>query len=273
MATFKHMRPLRKLRSESGASILLALAVMLVCTMVASVVLMAAAANAGKSGGADARNRAFYSVSSAAQMLASDFKAENPFAEVSSSVLTYRCQEVHPSYVHDVQEETDREMLVVSRLGARSPLLQTIDYAMRQIDPLDSSSTYSTTLVLHAPEMDDVEAEVIMDYEYNITIKVTNISDAGFTYAMTVDIPSIQTEPEVTTSSALTDSHWDGWEYTPEASGLSWKETTTLNPQTGNYEPLSNEYGSATEQLYEVVTTTTTYAVAWGTPSLSKGVS
>lgn len=262
-----------KLVSQSGASILLALAVMLVCAMVASVVLFAAAANVGKSGGVDARTRAFHSVSSAAQLLADNFADEVPRAEVSTIAHSYACQAVHPTYVHDDADVvSELDLTFVARYVSTSPFIQTIDNALHAIDPNDSSSSFEETLTLHAPELDDVVAIVKMDFEYNITVELSSVSDSGYQYAMTLQIPAMRSDPVSTTTSELSDGHMDGWEYSEEAQSLSWKETTTLNPATGSYEPLSNEYGSATLQMYEVVTTTTTRTISWGSASLSKGV-
>ncbi len=266
------MKVLRdKLRSQAGASILLALAVMLVCMMAASVVLVAATVNAGKAGGTKARERAYYSVTSAAQLFADDFSAEQPFAYISDTAYTYACQEVHPSYVHDdAGVPSEFELEFIGRNGAASPFLMAIDDALSTIDPADDTSVYETELVVKAPELDEVVAKVSVDHEYRITVDFSNVSDS--VYEVKLSIPSVRSEEETTTETTLSDAHMDGWTYNEESQGLSWKETTTLNPATGAYEPASNEFGHSVEQFYEKTAHKTTRHVTWGDPVLSKGV-
>ena len=70
------MEPIReKLRSESGASILLALLFFLLCAMVGASVLMAAASNAGKSRSGREEQQKYLTLSSAMQLVCDELTA------------------------------------------------------------------------------------------------------------------------------------------------------------------------------------------------------
>lgn len=269
------MRVLQKLRSQQGASILLALAVVLVCTMVASIVLVAAAANAGKGLSSQEQTRAFYAVSSAAQLLADDMERNAPAGQVSTTVKRYLCQDEHPSYVHaDAGVVSEQELILT--VGDATPLAQIIDEALHAIDPNDETSSFERDFTIEAPDLDAVNVHLSMDYAYNISMQLS-AAPAGdsFGYAITMTIPSVQGEPKTETSlSDEKDYHLDGWEWDEGGSEYSWLEEnkSPVNPSTGNREPESNEYGHAVEQAYEVEITTTTTQFAWGSASYSKGV-
>ncbi len=269
------MQLVRKIQSQRGASILLALAVVLVCTMVAAIVLAAAAANAGKGLSSQAQTRSYYAVSSAAQLLADDMQKNAPKGQVSTTVKHYTCTDVHPSYYHADEGIVSEQELILT-VDESTPLAQIIDEAIHQIDPTDEASNYERTFTIQAPEFDEVEAHLFMDYRYNITIELTAApSEYSFGYSLTMTIPSVQGDPKEDVSSAPEgDSHWDGWAWDEGGDEYSWldENKTPINPSTGNHEPASNEYGHSTEQFYEVVTTTTSTSFAWGEATFSKGV-
>ena len=263
-----------KASSQSGASILLALAVVLVCSMVASLVIIAAAANAGKSLSAQKGMASYYAVSSAAQLLADDLKAEEAFGEITSYVRTYACQEAHPSYVHDdAGVISQKDLLFGSTNGATTPFLMIIEEAVNAIDPTDETSTYERDFTIHAPDLDDVQAHFFMDGQFNITVELQSVGASGNGYAATLHIAAVTSEPKETKQRSAEDVHMDGWTYTDEALSLPLREPTTLNLATGAYEPDSNEYGYSAPQTYDVITTTTTVSFTWGDAAITKGVS
>ncbi|MBQ9069672.1 MAG: hypothetical protein IJ131_11585, partial [Eggerthellaceae bacterium] len=263
------------LKSESGASILLAMAIVLVCSMVAAVVLAAAAANVGKNASVEARNRAYYSASCAAQLLADDFATSGLRGEVSREVVTYACKRDHASYVHeDHGVEVEGEKVFTSALfrTAPKPFVQVVEQAAWVVDPNDPNSTFEQQIVVHAPDLYDVYASVKVDNEYNINVELVSTADeGGYSYALTLQIPAVVSEPTISSVTTATDKHMDGWEYYEEAQGLSWKQATQLNQQTGSYEPLENEFGRAVAQSYDVTTTTFTPAITGGAPLRSTG--
>ena len=268
------MHMLRKIQSQRGASILLALAVVLVCTMVAAIVLAAAGANAGKGLSSQAQVRSYYSVSSAAQLLADDLENNAPKGKISTTVKHYTCLDTHPSYAH-ADEGIAPDKTIQFDENPTTPLAKIVIEGLNAIDPADESSSYERIFVIQAPELDEVNAVLTMDYRYNIKIELSAApTNESFGYGLTMSIPSIQGEPKEEVSRIEEgDSHWDGWEWEAGGSEYSWLEEnkTPINPSTGNHEPASNEYGHSTKQFYEVVSTTTTTQFAWGQATYEKG--
>lgn len=269
-------RTFNKLRSQQGASILLALAVMLVCTMVAAVVLMAAAANMGKGLSSQEQTRSFYAVSSAAQLFANDVAENLVSVEVSTTTRSYACQDTHPSYVHDDAGIVSQLDLIIIFNDA-TPFVQIMEEAVHAIDPTNESSVFEKTFTIDAPNMDSVNARLTMDYAYNMAVEFSSApSDNSYGYGLTLNLPSVLSEPtEETTRITDGDSHFDGWEWDEGGSEYSWLEEnkTPINSSTGNHEPAANEYGHSVEQFYDVVTTNTVTQISWGQPTYSKGVS
>lgn len=89
-----------KLRSESGASILLALLFFLLCAMVGASVLMAAASNAGKSRSNREEQQKYLTLSSALQLVCDELTAAKYTAQ-----YTY-------SYLHHAAEKDDAGNLI-----------------------------------------------------------------------------------------------------------------------------------------------------------------
>ena len=271
------MRVVRKIQSKSGASILMALAVVLVCAMVASIVLVAAAANAGKGLSSQEQTRSFYAVSSAARLLADDLKQNPPTGKTTITTKHYACIDVHPSYVH----EDEKAVEVIYDAGRHylekpTPFVQIIEDALGVIDSTDESSSYEYDFVIQAPELDDVNAHFKMDYLYNITVELRAApGEESFGYTLTMAIPSVKAEPkEVISRDSKGDFHMDGWEWSDGGDEYSWLEEnkTPVNPTTGNREPDSNEYGHSVQQFYEVVYTRMTVSPSWGEATFSKGL-
>lgn len=265
----------KKLRSQQGTSILLALAVMLVCTMVASVVLVAAAANAGKGLSSQEQTRSFYAVSSAARLFADDVEAHVSFVDMSTTTKSYACQEVHPSYVHDDANQIS-EIDLTPIVSASTPFAQIMEDAVRAIDPADENSSYERTLTVNAPNLEAVDVNFVMDASYNVVVKFSCAPGSNsYGYGLTLTLPAILSEPtEEITRLAAADSHFDGWEWDEGGDEYSWLEEnkTAINSATGNHEPAANEYGHSVEQFYDVVETKTSSQISWGQPTYSKGV-
>lgn len=265
-----------KLRSQQGASILLALAVLLVCTMVAAVVLVAASANAGKGLSSQEQTRSFYAVSSAAQLFADDIEENLTSIEVSTTVKSYACQDVHPSYVHD-DAGTVSQLDLIIIFNDATPFVQIMEEAVNAIDPTNEGSAFERAFTVEAPGMELVNARLTMDYAYNVAVEFSCApSNNSYGYRLTLTMPAVLTEPiEETTRLTGEDSHFDGWEWDEGGSEYSWLEEnkTPIDSSTGDHNPAANEYGHSVEQFYDVVVTNTVTQISWGQPSYSKGAS
>lgn len=93
-----------KLRSESGASILLALLFFLLCTMVGASVLMAAASNAGKSRSGRVEQQKYLTLSSAMQLVCDELTA----AQYTAKFNLTRIEDI----MKNVGTETEPEWVV-----------------------------------------------------------------------------------------------------------------------------------------------------------------
>lgn len=97
------MKRLReKLHSESGASILLALLMFLVCGMVASSVLAAASSNAGKTRSNQAEHQKYLTLSSAIRLAADELER----AEYTGQYNVYEWYETYTDYQTDAEGNT-----------------------------------------------------------------------------------------------------------------------------------------------------------------------
>ena len=79
-----------KLNSNSGASMMLALALMLVCVFVSSVILTAATSGATRNEKRNAQQREYLAISSAAQMLQENLKDAGTLAG-QTTIKAYQC--------------------------------------------------------------------------------------------------------------------------------------------------------------------------------------
>ena len=79
-----------KLNSNSGASMMLALALMLVCVFVSSIILTAAASGASRNEERNAQQREYLAVSSAAEFLQENLKNAGTLAG-HTTIKAYQC--------------------------------------------------------------------------------------------------------------------------------------------------------------------------------------
>ena len=80
-----------KLRSETGASFIIALLVFLICAVVASVIVMSASGNVERIQQHRAEEQAYLTMSSAAQMLQIDLSVNPSFTGIESKTI-YECR-------------------------------------------------------------------------------------------------------------------------------------------------------------------------------------
>ncbi len=128
------MEPIReKLRSESGASILLALLFFLLCAMVGASVLMAAASNAGKSRSGREEQQKYLTLSSAMQLVCDELTAAEYTAKYSYTSVHYPAVYdpktgalISPEYTHHKYEQ--KEGMFACELSGVLPLREELDW-------------------------------------------------------------------------------------------------------------------------------------------------
>lgn len=142
----------KKFESTSGASIFIALFLLLMCALAGSVILAAASASSGRLVNLKKNEQSYYNVVSAAKLLKEEIEGEK-----------------YSRY--QVISETD-EMLVdeyneIPKKGVKDFLKKAADQVF------ESESFYSDSWTIKSSEtaIEEVTAQFSMDEKYNITIK------------------------------------------------------------------------------------------------------
>jgi len=229
-----------KLRSQTGASLLIALLFFLVAMMVGAVVLTAAATNAGRL----ARNRQeqqnYLAVSSAARLVKEDFR-DTTFTVGYKGVTTITTTTYTDPVTGKTHTEIDKtgpiysenpEVLAVSdgKLLTDRPMNDLAQLYYSTVDVLNTSTlgALKYDLKFTAENLPDVsgtmEVATLDGARYTITVKLYDSAD---TNAMTMVFPATAHSSQATTSE--------------------------INGNT------------------ETITTTYTTTVNWGTPTITKG--
>lgn len=145
----------RKLRSESGVTLLMALLFFLLCALGSSVVLAAGSTASGRIAGLEQDQQAFYTVTSAAQVLQE---------EINGTSFTGK------------QETLGEKSITIPVYGSLSNLMNT---AVESV--YINGVPYEDTLTIRLQSMTDtfgaVKAAFTMDKDYNISIALS-LNDA-----------------------------------------------------------------------------------------------
>ena len=145
----------RKLRSESGVTLLMALLFFLLCALGSSVVLAAGSTASGRIAGLEQDQQAFYTVTSAAQVLQE---------EINGTSFTGK------------QETLGEKSITIPVYGSLSNLMNT---AVESV--YINGVPYEDTLTIRPQSMTDtfgaVKAAFTMDKDYNISIALS-LNDA-----------------------------------------------------------------------------------------------
>ena len=276
------MSALRKLRSQQGASILLAMVAFLICAMVAASIIAAASANAQKTGGVRASEQSYLTVTSAARLLSDDLIQTGYHAKGSVKGVLHTC--AYPaSHGSTVATTASFELTDASGVSSSTPLATLLREGVSQINPNNPNSRYTRSFSVQVPGFSDVKAEFTMfggDGEhdaYDIEIVLRNSVEA--TPAAVMMTAKASRSTVVTSSVEIgSDEHYDQWRFSPAyeqqaALDASWANahTPALDTASGNYVQRTSEFGSAIATVTPIREVESSEEIVWGKPNISKG--
>ena len=271
-----------RLASQQGASFLVALAVFLVCAMVAASVISAASANAQKSSGVQSAQQTYLTLSSAARLLADDLDQTGYAATGSVRAPEHTC-----SYLasHAGSQVTEENLVVTDSAGAASSsaLAQLLAEGVAAINPYDFGTSYTRSFTVKVDEFSDVDAVFTMygadgvHGVYDIEIELLSTSERN--PASVVVSAKASTETKVITSVETgTCSHYDQWQFAApyDQQALldpSWgtANTPAFDVASGNYVVQANDYGQAIATTSPIRDTTSQQTISWGRAYIAKG--
>ena len=272
----------RKLRSQKGASFLLALAVFFVCSMVAASVVAAASANAQKTGGTQQAQQSYLTVSSAARLLADDLDQNAYAATGTVRASEYTC--AYPaSHASSAVNESSFALTDGSGAASSTALAQLLSEGMSAINPGDPGARYIRYFTVQADGYADVDAVFTMfgadgtHDVYDIEIVLSSTIDAAPNSVIVSAKASTATEV-VSSVDVGTCEHFDQWQFKPayEQQALldpEWAtaQTPAFDAFDGNYVQRDTEYGQALATSSALRDTTWAQTVTWGKAYIAKG--
>lgn len=206
----------KKLNSNRGVSIIFALALFLICTMVASLIIVAAASGSSRSNQRMEQQRAYFAISSASQMLVEDLQNQGVFVG-QNEAKRYGCKQYYSETKYKLQKTDDSYIegyLIPASLiaGAKTPIITdelhlTNDTEVKSVDDVNTTlngllgdvikkaaakvyeqnTAYEETFIISVDSSEarlpDVICEFKMDTSYNIKIEV---KADGSAYSLTI---------------------------------------------------------------------------------------
>lgn len=184
----------KKLNSNKGASILLALMLFFVCFMVASVILSSSTANIDKIRQRDENQKEYLSVSSAANLLRNIFGGVEYKGWETNTV--YECfgelLQIRPAKHSDIAEictEMDYQAGVEARLRAelQGMVYEAFTSHTQYVTPKIVSAVITREFVIKGSGMEDVKLKMSLDRDtYLLTCSLTLNDSTDVNNAMTV---------------------------------------------------------------------------------------
>jgi hypothetical protein len=197
---------INRIRSEQGATILIALLFFLLCAVAGSVVLAAGTSAAGKVTSLAAEEQSYYSVTSAARLLKSEIDGKGLYCYTSGNSATV-----------NYYSEPDSDL--------RSAL-ETAVAAM-----VTGSDTYEDTLTVKTEDntanevMGTVTGKLKIDNKYNIEITLTSSLDDSYTCRV-VAPASIQANKD---KDVVVTVNADGSKTTRTETKISWSNVKIMS--------------------------------------------
>ena len=254
----------KKLRSNTGSSLILVLMLFFLCVMVSSVVVGVATSSAGRITKREQQQQGYLSVVSAVELAVAEMKNCGKFTG-KETATDYGCNEDEdgrmwwvPIYYDEIRTEyhesdadsnsgvdiweVDAENTNLT--GVFADLLKAACTAI--YDAKLTEYTNGFTLESGDARLTNVHCDFTMDEDYNITMTFTG---AGTSYSITVRFPAyIMTGKEET---GISCSH-----------NITYKEPTYW----GSYNTVN------AERSFDGIATIERTMIGWGTPTISKGV-
>lgn len=194
----------RKLHSESGASIILALVFLLICLGVGAMILASASVNIHKETSARDRQEQYLSIASAARLLKSTCADSECTMSESRTVYTCGYTEHSPFTIPAVIDNTNK-------LTAAS---YDVFRASAEFDSSGSGFAAATFIITpddnHSGDMKNVSVAFSMDENYNATFVLTSAGDDTEAYAMTLTFKAAVTKNTSYQNGECTHSETDG---------------------------------------------------------------
>ena len=176
--------PARALRAERGASILIALFYFLVCAVVGAVVLTAATVTTGQLVALEKSQQAYYSVTSAAELLRDAIEGGTCTAVGTGEGATWTCALV---------ERADN----VTGVEGLNAWLEALVAKVSQDDPQATvASSFDVAFAGASPAVNEsvlaVRADVTMraDYSLHVSLRPKDYDEAVGDYRVTLEIPA-----------------------------------------------------------------------------------
>jgi hypothetical protein len=224
---------LRKLKSERGASILLALLFFLICGMVSSSILMASVSNAGKIKSEEKEEQAYLAVSSALQLVCDDLAnsqyygqyiyQENSMASGGVEKVYKQCKGSYDGKLGDILLD-DFDALFREQMISDVGEMQAKDSSIQFESEVSTVKQEEHELKVTPQTGTDMD-----DYVVNITLQVDSASysiyltgelaDGSEIYVMKAELTATGTKPYLNKESTPS-----GQNVTLQSeSGMSWK--------------------------------------------------
>ncbi len=266
---------LKKLRSSKGASMILALALVLICVTVASIIVMAASSGASRNLTRTSQQRGYLAARSAAQLIAKELEdvgtlvANQQWHQYDCGAYTEHISDEYGGVWREGYEVTDFEIE-----GALHPIITDLPHTTSVITVVDGDGAKGmfaellTTATQHiythgTVYTENVKIEPVLTDERLAAVNCTFTMDTG--YNLTVEISAEDSDYKITVVMEKDNTH---------GSGVTTVLETTEHTHMVYYKVLQAD-GSYTAAELEVIRegqlVSRTQNVSWNAPKIKKG--
>ena len=217
----------RKLRSQRGASMLLALLFLLICSMVTASILMAAVANAGKHRSNLEEHQIYLALSSAVSTLCDELNESqyqgryhywetirtttDPVTGAEDTVTLRHFEQLEGSYTHISPTAGDGYLSAVLLKNFDSLFAREIDgklssgnFESFDLKPQNTEMTHTLTLTPDTgTELDDTPVHITLEIKDSYAIYITAYLDGLDAYQVEAELTPKESKPTVPTPPAI----------------------------------------------------------------------
>ncbi len=217
----------RKLRSPRGASMLLALLFLLICSMVTASILMAAVANAGKHRSNLEEHQIYLALSSAVSTLCDELNASqyqgryrywetiqtttDPVTGTETTVTLRHFEQMEGTYTHISPDTGEGYMKAVLLKDFDGLFAQEIDGKLNSTDfdpfnlkPQNTQMKHIFTLIPDTgTALDETPVHITLEIKDSYAIYITAYLDGLDTYKVEAELTPKESKPTVFTSPAI----------------------------------------------------------------------